>query len=243
MSKKTSTAALASFRYRYLPTQRRAPRHSFPARNNSVPRSKQEHSETRGQFQRAELVIRQEDTMNANPRQSSRRSLKTILPVILRITFSLLLWTLGASAMDLRVAQIQPNEHRVTINFPTERSNVEALQRWVNAGHDAWCRDPQLVAASTLRRVSPEFSDYELASLPLELEQTENTRAVYTFHSLDGRTTYRITLHRHLYLLRSAGSLNRIIWIPESAEIVTREYARLTYFHQVPPNKQQMTLS
>ena len=161
--------------------------------------------------------------MNANPRQSSRRSLKTILPVILRITSSLLLWTLGASAMDLRVAQIQPNEHRVTINFPTERSNVEALQRWVNAGHDAWCRDPQLVAASALRRVSPEFSDYELASLPLELEQTENTRAVYTFHSLDGRTTYRITLHRHLYLLRSAGSLNRIIWIPESAEIVTRD--------------------
>ena len=223
MSKKTSTAALASFRYRPLRTQRRALRHPRPARNSSLPRSKQEHSVARGQIQQAQLVVCQEGTMNTNSRQAPRTSLKTILPVILRVASSLLLWTIGASAMDLRVAPIRPREHRVTINFPVERSQIEALQRWVNAGHDAWCRDPQLVAASALHRLSPEFSDYELASLPLELEQTENTRAVYTFHSLDGRTTYRLTLRRHLYLLRSAGSLNRIIWIPESAEIVTHD--------------------
>lgn len=46
---------------------------------------------------------------------------------------------------------------------------------------------------------------------------------MYTCHSSDGRTTYRITLRRHLYLLRSAGSLQRIIWTPESAEIITRD--------------------
>lgn len=110
----------------------------------------------------------------------------------------------------------------MVVHFPADRAQEEALQRWVNAGHDAWCRDPQLVATAALRRVSSQFSEYELASLPLELERSEKTRAVYTFHSLDGRTTYRITLRRHLYLLPSAGSVRRIIWIPESAEIITR---------------------
>ena len=152
-----------------------------------------------------------------------RTNAKVVLSVLFRVTFSLLLWTLGASAMDIRVPQIQPRQHRVTINFPVDRAKIETLQRWVNAGHDSWCRDPQLVAASALRRVSPQFADFELASFPLELEQSENTKVVYAFHSLDGQTIYRITLRRHLYLLRSAGSLNRIIWIPESAEIITRD--------------------
>ena len=136
-----------------------------------------------------------------------------------RVTLSLFLWTLGASAMDLRVTQIEPKVHRVLINFPADRTHIEELQRWVNAGHDSWCLDPQLVAASALRRISPDFAESETASLPLELSRANKTEASYTFHSLDGHTTYTITVHRHLYLLPAAGSLHRVIWIPASAEI------------------------
>jgi hypothetical protein len=223
MSKKTSTAALASFRHSPLHNQRRAPRHPAGARVSGTQRSKQRNAETEHEFRQAQLVTHKEDVMNASNKQLPRRDFTTILPVVLRIAFSLLLWTLGASAMDIRISQLQPKEHRVVLDFPDDRARAEDLQRWVNAGHDSWCRDPQLVAATALRGISSQFSDYELASLPLELEHNQKTKAVYTFHSLDGRTTYRITLRRHLYLLPTAGSLHRIIWIPESAEIITRD--------------------
>lgn len=140
-----------------------------------------------------------------------------------RVVLSLLLWTLGAAAMDLRLTQIQPKVRRVDIHFPIDRAHVEELQRWVNAGHDPWCLDPQLVAASALRRISPDSEQYESASLSLELVRSSKTEASYTIHSLDGRTTYRVTLRRHLYLLPSAGSLHRIVWIPETAEISTAD--------------------
>jgi len=145
-----------------------------------------------------------------------------VFPMMLRIVCSLLLWSIGASAMDLRITPFAAKEHRVVVTFPVDRAKAEELQRWVNAGHDPWCRDSQLVAISALRRVSGESEAYESASLSAELEQNQRTKAVYTFRSLDGRTTYRITLRRHLYLLPAAGSLHRIIWIPETAEIITR---------------------
>jgi hypothetical protein len=155
--------------------------------------------------------------------QFRRQNAKAVLSVILRVAFSLLLWTFGVSAMDIRVSQIHPKEHRVIIAFPIDRAKAEGLQRWVDAGHDSWCRDPQLVAASALGRISTRFSEYELASLPVDLERSEKTKAVYTFHSLDGRTTYRVTLRRYRFLLPAAGSVHRIIWIPETAEIMTRD--------------------
>ena len=139
--------------------------------------------------------------------------------VLGRVTLSLLLWTLGASASDLQVTPIQPKAHRIVVHFPIDRTHAEELQRWVNAGHDPWCLDPQLVAASALRRVSPDLQEYEPASFSLELVRANQTESSYIFHSLDGRTTYRITLRRHLYLLPLAGSLHGIVWIPETAEI------------------------
>jgi hypothetical protein len=151
------------------------------------------------------------------------RSFTAIIPVILRITLSLFLWTIGASAMDLRVTQPQPKEHRAVFNLPVDRAKVRDLQRWVNAGHDTWCRDPHLVAEASLRRISPDLALYESASLPLERETSQKTRTVYVFHSLDGRSTYRITLRRYRFLLPEAGAIRQIIWIPESAEIVTRD--------------------
>ncbi len=161
--------------------------------------------------------------MNTNNPKDLATKFARILAVFLRITFSLLLWTLGVSAMDIRIAQVQPKEHRIVLHFPIDRAKAEDLQRWVNAGHDSWCRDPQLVAAAALGHISSELSQYELSSLPLELEHSDKTQVVYTFHSLDGHATYRITLRRHLYLLHTAGFLHRIIWLPESAEILTHD--------------------
>ena len=156
--------------------------------------------------------------------QNSTGTIRTILPVILRITFSLILWTLGAAPMPLAA---EPKEHRVIYTFSVERAQIEELQRWVNSGHDAWCRDAQLVASHFLNRVLPD-SEMELASFPLELEHSHKTTAVYTFHSLDGLTAYRITLRRYRWLLPVAGSQHKMIWVPERAEIVTRDAAHST---------------
>jgi hypothetical protein len=150
--------------------------------------------------------------MNRITRQNS-------LNRILAVLFSALVCVRGFAA-DLRIAPIQPKDHRVVLSFPVDRVKAEDLQRWVNEGHDPWCRDPQLVAASALRRVSSDSSEFEPASL--QLESNEKNKAVYTFHSLDGYTTYRITLRRYRFLLRAAGSFQRIIWIPETAEILSR---------------------
>jgi hypothetical protein len=147
-----------------------------------------------------------------------RTSIRTICPVMLRIAFSLFLWTLGCS-MNLPAAE--PNEHRAVYNFPVDRAQIEALQRWVNAGHDDWCRDPQLVASASLQRVLPDSAEMELASVPLELERSRKTYAVYTIHSFDGSTTYRITLRRYPWLLPIAGSIRKTVWVLERLEIVT----------------------
>lgn len=128
---------------------------------------------------------------------------RTGIAALLPVSLSLFLWTMGASAMDLRIAPA-PKEHRVSWNLGMERAQIEHLQRWVNTGHDSWRLDPPLVAAAALQRISPEFDGYEPASLSAEVEQSQNTKMVYTFHSMDGRTTYRITLLGHRYLLRSA---------------------------------------
>jgi hypothetical protein len=242
-NKKTSTAALASFRRGPLSNQRRNPRHPSGARKRGKQRSKEGITVRQEGIQQAQLTIYKEDVMNSDTRQHAHRSFHTIFPVVLRVTFSLLLWTLGAANMNLTAAQTQSKEHRVVKNFPVDRAAAENLQRWVNAGHDEWCRDPQLVAAAALRSLSHDFSDYEPASLPLQLESSEKTKAIYAFHSLDGRTTYRITLRRFLYLLPTAGSLQQMIWVPERAEIVTRETGGKPSAQPLPPNKEKTTLS
>ena len=147
--------------------------------------------------------------------------MRTILPVTLRIIFSLILWTLGVS---MNLAAAESKEHRFIYNFAVNRGKIEELQRWVNAGHEPACRDAQLVAADSLSRVLAETGagEVELAALPLERERSGKTSAIYTFHALDGRTTYRITLRRYRWLLPVAGSMQKMIWVPVRAEIVTR---------------------
>jgi hypothetical protein len=223
MSTKTSTAALASFRRGSLHNQRRAPRHPTVARSIGTQRSNQEHQKGSHEFRQAQLAVYNEDTMHPTAKPFPGRNFISIVPVILRITLSLILYTLGASAMDLRITQTRPKEHRSVLNFPFDRVQAEDLQRWVNAGHDPWCRDPQLVAAAALRRLSSQFAETELVSFPVELENSDNFKAVYTYHSLDARFTYRITLRRYRFLIPTAGTLRQTIWLPETAEIVTRD--------------------
>jgi hypothetical protein len=148
----------------------------------------------------------------------SIRSIRTILPAILRITFSLILWTLGAS-MTFAAA---PGEQRFLYNFPVDRAKIEALQRWVNSGHDHWCRDPQLVAVRSLQRILPDSGDFELTPASVEAEPRRKAIAVHSIHSLDGSTTYRITLRRYRWLLPVARSTSKIIWVPMQVEIITR---------------------
>jgi hypothetical protein len=211
ISQKTSTAALDSFRCGPVLLQRRPPRRRLllvgPAFRGGPSRSAAasvlDHHKSNHNAQ--------EKTMNAT---TQRKSL-----TILSLIFCSLFFTLTASAADLRMSQIQPQENRFVLNFPVDRAKAQELQSWVNAGHDSWCRDSQLVAASALARVSTRFSEFEPASL--QLETNEKTKAVYTFHSLDGHNTYRITLRRYRFLLPTARSFRDIIWIPETAEIIS----------------------
>ena len=161
--------------------------------------------------------------MNGNDTNKMGNKLCVILPVILRITFCLALWTLGAKTMT--VVEAQARGYRVVRDLPVDRARVESLQRWVNAGHDAWCRDAKSVAVMTASRTAPEFAndDFEPASLVNNDGKTSARKAVYTFHSIDGRTSYRITLRRFGWQNKTAGSPNARIWIPVRTETIKRD--------------------
>src|SRR3974377_684209 len=109
-------------------------------------------------------MISQEDRMNGTNRNRGPRNLRTILPVLFPITRALILWTLGATSS---ICAYQAGELHECSTFPMDRAHIEALQRWVNSGHDEWCRDPQFVASAAIRRISPELPGHQmpLASL------------------------------------------------------------------------------
>ena len=159
--------------------------------------------------------------MKTGNAKAEARNIREALPVVVQIVLSLVLWTLG-SGMAISAAGEPVKDHSVLYTFAVDRAQTENLQRWVNEGHDAWCRDPKLVAVAAMRRLTEEFEEVEATSIPLELERREKSEAVYTFHSLDGVKTYRITLRRFEWLMPTAGSLHKTIWAPEKAEIVTR---------------------
>ena len=222
MSKKTSTAALDSICKGRLTNRRRAPRHPAGGKRSYEVR-KQRGKESLREFGQAQIVVQREDVMNRNVGRGAAEKYRVILPAILRITFCLALWTLGVMAMT--IAEAQTREQRVAQRLPVDRARVENLQRWVDAGHDTWCRDPESVAAMALRRVAPEFSnyDFELASLTSGNEKVSPTQANYTFHSIDGHNSYRITLRRFRWQSKTASSPNERIWIPVRSEKITRE--------------------
>ena len=222
MSKKTSTAALESICKRRLPTRRRAPRHPAGEKRNDEA-GKQRNNERVAEFGQALIAVRREDVMDRKDFRGAAERFRVILPAILRIAFCLAMWTLGA--MTMTIAEAQTREERVAQKIPVDRARVENLQRWVDAGHDTWCREPQAVATMTLRRLAPEFAnyDFELASLTTGTEKASPTRAVFTFHSLDGHSSYRITLRRFGWQSKTTSSPNERIWIPVRSEKITRE--------------------
>jgi hypothetical protein len=107
MSKKTSTAALDSFCKRQLTTRRRAPRHPAGARLSNEAK-KQRSDERAREFGQAQIVFQGEDAMNGKAVSRAAGKSRVILPVILRITFSLVLWTLGLTTMTIAEAKNAP---------------------------------------------------------------------------------------------------------------------------------------
>jgi hypothetical protein len=77
----------------------------------------------------------------------------------------------------------------------------------------------------TLSRIAPEFAnyDFELASLAADAGKTSANKAVYTFHSADGYSSYRITLRRFGWQSKTAGSPDKRIWVPVRTEKITRD--------------------
>jgi hypothetical protein len=171
------------------------------------------------QFQTAVL---REELMKTAKRISGTMHYRTILPAILRITFSLFWGSLGFASMNLVDAQTKPQ--RMVRDYRLDRAKLEQLQRWVNAGHDTWCRDPKLVASAAWQQVAPDLagSEFGLASLPTERITAHGTKSVYTFSTLDGRTTYQVTLRRFHWLLSAAGTTDKMIWAPVRIETIIR---------------------
>jgi hypothetical protein len=139
MSKKTSTAALDSFCKRRLTTRRRAPRHpAGEERSNEV--RKQRSNERAREFGQAQIVVRRDDVMNKSGASGVAGKFRVILPVVLRITFCLAMWTLGAMTLTIAEAQTQEHqEHRVVKTIPVSCTRVENLQRSGDVGQETGC--------------------------------------------------------------------------------------------------------
>jgi hypothetical protein len=202
MSTKTSTAALESLSPRLLLLQRRVPRH--PAGGSMNLKSAKEPT------MKTLSVVAKKMRM-AMPNRTIRR----------RLIGALLL---GAFSFVVPVIAAASPEPRKIVKVPAiDRRAVENLQRWVNEGHDEWCKDAQMVASAEMRRIAPDFAGYQfdLASLPLQKEAKHADRAVFRYTTMDGRVTYRITLRRYEWLLPTAGSHEAIVWVPARTEIIT----------------------
>jgi hypothetical protein len=152
-----------------------------------------------------------------------------MLPMILSIAGNLLLWTLGFTTMSVATEnnrqRVDPEDApKIVQEFPVDPSRVENLQRWVDSGHDTWCRSANLVAQATLQRFAPEFSatDLSLARLPIERKQLNRDKVIYTYHSLDGYTTYRITVVRYQQIAHSTVLKGARVWLPIRSEKITR---------------------
>jgi hypothetical protein len=213
MSTKASTAALGRNCQRLFLRQRRAPRHSA----GGFTFEDQHHN-----FASIEPDAK-EPSMNAQTIITKEAPVEEIYRIFRRrLCAAMLLGSLAIAAPA--IASAAPQQQQREVRVPRiDRRAIENLQRWVSNGHDTWCKDAQLVASAEMRRIAPEFAGYEydLASLPLETRSQAATRAVFTYTSLDGRKTYRITLRRYAWLLPLAGDTRSIVWVPTRAEVIT----------------------
>ena len=110
----------------------------------------------------------------------------------------------------------------VDVSRILDRAKIETLQRWVNAGHEEWCKDARLVAIDELRRVAPDFAGAaaDLEAVGMDQESVTENLAVYAWTSPDGRATYHVTVERFDWLLPLAGEADSIVWVPTHAEVI-----------------------
>jgi hypothetical protein len=67
---------------------------------------------------------------------------------------------LGVMALASVAAAAKSGEENRVVNYhAVDRAQIENLQRWVAAGHEAWCKDPRLLAAEDLRRIAADVAD------------------------------------------------------------------------------------
>jgi hypothetical protein len=123
------------------------------------------------------------------------------------------------------IAAAGPVSHKEVRLPRVDRRAIENLQRWVNGGHDAWCKDAREVASAELRRVAPEFSGerFDLVSLPVDSEEISAKRAVFTWSAMDGSARYRVTVERYDWLKMLAGGESKTVWVPSRVEITRTE--------------------
>jgi hypothetical protein len=115
-------------------------------------------------------------------------------------------------------------EERVTNERAIDRAEVENLQRWVSAGHADWCKDARLVAAEELKRVAAEYSDQGLELDAVEDQDLSGgNRATFEWKTMDGRVAYRVTVERFEWLLPIAKSVESMVWVPTSTEILVQD--------------------
>ena len=110
----------------------------------------------------------------------------------------------------------------IDVGRVVDRAKIESLQRWVNGGHEEWCKDARLVAMDEMKRLAPGFAGEpaDLEALPLDTEALDQGRAVFVWSPADGRATYRVTVERFGWLLPIAVDANSIIWVPTRVEIL-----------------------
>lgn len=115
----------------------------------------------------------------------------------------------------------EPKTRTVEGDTGPDRATIENLQRWVNGGHDTWCRIPQMVASAQLQRIAPEYArdQGQLNEVPEEASAAGRNRVAYTWTTADGSTTYRVTVERFSWLLPLAGKTESIVWVPTHVEI------------------------
>jgi len=112
-------------------------------------------------------------------------------------------------------------EDRVVSYAILDRAEIENLQRWVAAGHEAWCKDARLVASEQLKRFAPDYEGdaSELSATDPDALTEGANEVSFEWTAPDGRATYRVTVERFEWLLPIAKSEDAIVWIPTATEI------------------------
>ena len=129
---------------------------------------------------------------------------------------------LGVLARAFVAAAAKSGEENHVANYhAVDRAEIENLQRWVAAGHEAWCKDPRLVAAEELRRIAAHFADgaAELKLGDLADGNGGAKKLAFEWTPTDGRATYRVTVERFDWLLPIAKDADAVMWVPTMTEI------------------------